>query len=124
MRQRNDWLNAVFQAFVEQIIIKLQASLVGLQLIALRENTRPAIEVRKHLKPISANSAGLVDNDDKIDRLMVRVVFPGHHAVGNFPRHAVAPAVITSATLIPCRPPASRPLTDALRPRRPTENLL
>ena len=86
MRQRNDWLNAVFQAFVEQIIIKLQASLVGLQLIALRENTRRAIEVRKHLKPISANSAGLVDNDDKIDRLMVRVVFP-----------ATTPSVISAA---------------------------
>ena len=25
----------------------------------------------------------------KIDRLMVRVVFPRHHAVGNFTRHAV-----------------------------------
>ena len=111
MRQRNDWLNAVFQAFVEQIIIKLQASLVGLQLIALRKIRVRAIEVRKHLKPISANSASLVDNDDKIDRLMVRVVFPGHHAVGNFRGTPWAPAVITSATLIPlppsCQPPSN-----------------
>ena len=90
MRQRNDWLNAVFQAFVEQIIIKLQASLVGLQLIALRENTRPGNRGAKTFEAhLGKQRQVLWITMIKIDRLMVRVVFPGHHAVGNFPRHAV-----------------------------------
>ncbi len=90
MRQRNDRFNTVFQTFVEQIVIKLQASLVRLLFIALRENTRPgnrgAETFEAHFgKQRQVLRVAMI----KIYRLMVRVVFSRHHAVGDFPRHAV-----------------------------------
>ena len=112
MRQRNDWLNAVFQAFVEQIIIKLQASLVGLQLIALRENTRPGNRGAKTFEAhLGKQRQVLWITMIKIDRLMVRVVFPATTPSVISRGTPWAPAVITSATLIPlppsCQPPSN-----------------
>lgn len=86
-------LDAVFQQFVEQIVVKLQAGLVRRRFVAVREDARPgdrgaeAFEAhlgeQRHVLLIAAV---------EIHRFVVRVAIAVEHAVGHHAIHAVRAA--------------------------------
>ena len=91
MRERDDRLHAVLMHLVKEVIVELEPGLVRRLLIAVRENARPGN------RGAEAFEAELREQRDillvvmvEVDRLVVRIVFPGQDAVRDLTGHAGA----------------------------------
>lgn len=118
--------HAVFIHLVEEVVVELEAGLVRLLLIAVREDARPrdarAEALESHL---GEQGDVFLIMMIEVDRLVVWVVLPGQHAVRDLSRHAVAPGRHDIGDRdTPCRPPASRLRAGGRRRRRPIRILL
>ena len=90
VRKRNNRFDAVLQAFVEQIVIEFQASLIRLPLVAFREDTRPGDGGTETFEPhLGKESDVFFITMVEINGFMVRVILPFQHAVGDFTRYAM-----------------------------------
>ena len=54
VRQGNQWLNTIFGQFIKKIVIELQTSFIGLQLVSIWKNPRPGnggpVDLEAHLR--------------------------------------------------------------------------
>ena len=89
----DDRLDAVLQELVKQIVIELQTLFIGLCLIALRENAAPGNRCAEALKAqLREQLYVLLISVEEVDALMVGIILPGHHAVGNTSRDLIGAA--------------------------------
>ena len=89
--QGDDRLHAVFVHFVEEVIVELQACLVGLRLVPVGENAGPGDGGAEALEAhLGQEGDVLFVAVVELDALMVGVILAGQHAFGDFTGHAVA----------------------------------
>lgn len=90
MRQRDDGLDAVLAAFVEQIVIERQSFLVRRLFIAVRENARPGNRCPETLEAHFRHQGDVFFVVViEVDRFMVGIAFSGDDPVGDPARHPV-----------------------------------
>ncbi len=116
-------LDAVFQQFVEQVVVKLQAGFVRRRFVAVREDARPgdrgaeAFEAhlgeQRHVLLIAAV---------EIHRFVVGVAIAVEHAVGHHAIHAVRAAGQHVGDAWPFTAPIPTAFNLVRGDRAPTEN--
>ncbi len=90
VREGNNRLDAVLQALIKQIVIKLQACLVGLLFVTFGENTCPGNGGAEAFKAQFREQLDIFFvTVIEIDGFMIGVVFARQHPVGNFARDAM-----------------------------------
>ena len=89
--QGDDRLHAVFVHFVEEVIVELQACLVGLCFVSLGEDAGPGNGSAEALEAHFCQQGNVFFVAVvELDALMVGVVLAGEHALGDFAGHTVA----------------------------------
>ena len=89
--QRNDRLNVVFEHFIKEVIIELQAFFIGLQFISVGENSRPGNARAEALKAhFRQHGQIFFIMMIKINGFVIGVVFARQYAIRDFAWNAVA----------------------------------
>ena len=109
MAERDDRLDPVFQKLIEQIVIKLQARLIGHRLISFGENAAPGNGGAKALKAqLGKELYILFVSVEKVDSFVIGVILTGDHTVRDAARHFIGASrhhiadTGTSSVHIPC----------------------
>ena len=91
VRQSDNRLNTILEAFIKKVVIKLQAGFIRLPFIPFRENPGPGNRSPETLEAHLCKKSNIsLVTMIKINGLMVWVVFTWHHSCCNFTRNPVA----------------------------------